>query len=257
MNNMTLAELLSHPRDLYFGIVPLHDSHGYGLMVTRGPQHNYKQLFSWTAPGKQKSKQEVVQVLSEIFQGILKSAKDPDSLAQSLLSSGGEVLNKACMDKILTLLDEYGEVDTHVLWPEGTPLPVVLPEPINVQVKIDAFAVAALLKNPRDLRVEIVHVPQEGGYVLRIDRGPKGGGRPFFASGNAIPERETAVAVALGALLGLFRESNEPGTYVRGLTADADELLCGYCIEAICKELMHKDVVNTHELWPPGTSLPG
>jgi hypothetical protein len=257
LSALVIAELLNHPRDVYFGIVPLRDAPGYGLMVTRGPGHNYKPLFDWANVDTEKSKADVVQFVRNLFKGIMDEVKKTDSFVHALVAGEAEVLNRACLDKILVLLAEHGNVDTHVLWPVGTPLPISLPDPIPVNVKISDSTVAALLKNPRDLRVEITHVAQEGGYVLRVDRGPQGGGKPLFATSQALDTKETAVAVALGALMGLFNESNEPGTMVRGQTADADELLCGYCIEALCKELLMHGVVRTNELWPPGTSLPG
>ncbi len=86
MSLITALEIFTNPDDLYFAIVEDPKSVKYGLVIARGPGHNYKPLFDVSC--NYGAREEVLEMLRTGLQGtregVIKELSSPSSLAAAV-----------------------------------------------------------------------------------------------------------------------------------------------------------------------------
>lgn len=115
----TALEINNHPDDLQVSIFNEKESDKYGIIVSRGPGHNYKLLIS-TSPFAGTIEQAIVEVknlLTGIHSWATKELSDKDSVITQIINPSGQVdvsqtLNHDLIDRILGELLEHRVADT-------------------------------------------------------------------------------------------------------------------------------------------------
>ena len=114
---LTALEIFSHPNDLCINVFLDDKSRKWGVIIYRGPGHNYKLMLS-SSPFLN-TKSDAVNSVKKILLATCKASKDAikdkDSFVSKLLKSTDPQLDKKIINKITQHLKNHDSVETHKL----------------------------------------------------------------------------------------------------------------------------------------------
>ncbi len=106
MTLITALEIFGNPLDLMFSVKQIRGVSNYGVLINRGPGHNFKLLLS----GEMPSKKQALECVNEVLETAIKHGR------KGLPEFGGvaeNCLTEKQKEEILASLEKTGECHTY------------------------------------------------------------------------------------------------------------------------------------------------